>query len=112
MFELLRQRSLLIVENDACGGLQQHAIIVRDLFESPDEDATRLVEQLRFNSRRDQTGDLVVQGLAVDRDFLVHDYQFDGQSLHAPIRVSADQVPDEFDLFRVANAEQNDGRVA
>ena len=68
MFQLLRQRSLLIVQDDARRGLQQHAIVVGNLFEAPDEDATRLVQHLRFNSRGNQAGDLIMQGLVINRN--------------------------------------------
>ena len=71
MFQLLRQSSLFIVEHNPRRGLQQHEIVVRNLFEAPDEDAARLVQHLRFNSGRNQTGDLVLQGLAVNRNVLV-----------------------------------------
>ena len=106
------QSSLFIVQNNSRRGLQEHAVIVGNLFESPDEDAARLVQHLRFNPRRNQTGDLVVQGLAVNRNILVQDDQIHRQPLHAPIGVRLDQLPDDFDLFRVADAEQDDRRVA
>jgi hypothetical protein len=37
-------------------------------------------------------GDLVLQGLAVNRNVLVHDDQIDGQPLHAPVGVRLDQL--------------------
>ena len=50
VFQLFRQRSLLIVQDEARHGLQQHAVFVGDLFEAPDKDAARLVEHLRFDA--------------------------------------------------------------
>src|ERR1035437_6855260 len=83
-----------------------------NLFEAPDEDAARLVQHLRFNSGRNQTGDLVLQGLAVNRNVLIQDDEINGQSFHAPVRVRLDKLPDDFDLLRVADAEQDERRVA
>jgi hypothetical protein len=83
-----------------------------DLLAAPDEDAARLVLHLRLDPRGDQIGDLVVQGLPVDRDVLVQDDQLGRQPLHAPVGVRLDQLPDDLDLLRVADVEQDDRRVA
>ena len=112
MLQLLRQRAVLIVQHDARRGLQQHAVVVGNLFEAPDEDAARLVQHLRLNPGGNQTGDLVLQGLAVNRDVLVQDDEIHRQPLHAPVGVRLDQLPDDLDLLRVADAEQDDRRVA
>ncbi len=85
MFHLLRQSSLLIVQNYACRRLQQHEIVAGNLFEAADKDAAGLVQHLRFNSGRNQTGDHIVQGLAVNRNVFVQYNQFDRQPFHAPV---------------------------
>ena len=111
-FQLLGQRSLFIVQDNARHRLQQHAIVIGDLFEAPDEDAARLVEHLRFDARGNQTGDLVLQGLAINRNVFVQNDQVDRQSLHAPVGVRLDELPDDLDFRRVADAQQDDRRVA
>ena len=94
------KRALLIVQDNPRRGLQQHAVIVGNLFEPPDEDAARLVQHLRLNAGGNQAGDLVLQGLAVDRNVLVQDDQINRQPLHAPVGVRLDELPDDFDLLR------------
>ena len=112
MRQLFLQASLLIVQNNSRRGLQQHAVIVGNLFEAPDEDAARFVQHLRLNAGGNQICDLILQGLAVNRDILVQDDQINRESLHAPIRVRLNQLPDDLDFLRVADAEQDDRRVA
>ena len=82
------------------------------MFEAPDEDAARFVQHLRLDAGGNQTGNLVLQGLAVNRNVLVQDDEIHGQTLHAPIGVRLDQLPHDFDLLRVVDAEQDDRRVA
>ena len=98
LFELFRQHSIFVVQNNPGHGLQQHAIIIRNLFEAPDEDAARLVQHLRFNARGNQTGDLVLQGLAVNRNVFVQNDELDSQPFHAPVGVRLDKLPHNLDL--------------
>ena len=92
LFELVRERSVLIVQDDPGGGLQQHAIVIRNLFETPDENAARFVQHLRFNAGRNQIGDLVMQRLAINRNVFVQNDQLDGQPFRAPVGVRLDQA--------------------
>ena len=112
MLELLRQRAFFVVEDDPGHGLQQYEVFVGNLLEVPDKNAAGLVEHLRLEARGDQAGDPVVERLAVDRNVLVENDQFGGQPLHAPVGVRPDELLHELDLLRVADAEENERRVA
>ena len=61
MVHLLRQSAQLIVQDNARRRLEQHAVIVGNLFEASHEDSAGLVQHLRFNPRRNQIDDLIVQ---------------------------------------------------
>ena len=93
--------------------MQQHEIVVGNLFEASDKDAARLIQQLSFNSGRNQIGYLVVQGLEVNRrNVLIQNDQFYRQSLHTPVRVRKYQLPDDLNFLRVTDTEKDERRVA
>ena len=109
---LFRQGAMFVVQVNPGHGLQQQAVVIGDLLEPPDEDAAGLVQQLRLRPRGDEGDDRIVQGLAVDRDVLVQDDEFDRQSLHAPVGVRLDELPGDLDIGRVADAEQHERVIA
>jgi len=56
MFQLFRQSSLFIVQNNSRRRLQQHTIIIGNLFESPDEDAAGRILDGEKPVGADETG--------------------------------------------------------
>ena len=111
-FQLFGQRSVFIPQDQARHRLQEDAVFTGNLFQAPNKDPARLVHHLRFNPRRDQTDDLVVQGLAIHRSVFVQDDQFDRQAFHAPVGVRLDELLHDLDFGGVADPQQDDRRVA
>ena len=91
---------------------RSNAIFIRDLLETPNENAAGLVEHLRFASGRDQLRDLVLQSLPINRNVFVQNHQLDGQPFRAPVGMRLDQLPNEFDSFPIGDAQEHERRVA
>ena len=87
-------------------------VFVGELFQAPDKDAPRLVEHLGFHACGNQAEDLVLQGLAIHRSVFIENHQVHRQTFHPPIGVGLEELLDEFDSGGVADAEQNDRRIA
>src|SRR5437773_10840181 len=66
VFELFQERAVLVIEDNAGGGLEKNTIVIRDLLETANENAARFVEHLRFAAGRDQRRDLILQILAIN----------------------------------------------
>jgi len=85
------------------------------LLESPGHEyAARLVEHLRLDARkRNQRGDLVLQGTGDKLKLLVHDDE-DPRSnpSDSPVELGLDDCADDFDFLTCHYAQQDDGRVA
>jgi len=60
--QLFGQRSVFIRQDQARDGLEQHPVFAGNLFQAPDKDAARLVEQLVFDARGNQTEDWSCKG--------------------------------------------------
>ena len=92
--------------------LQQHPVLVGDLFRAPHEDSARAIHHMRFDAGGDQSHDLFLQQLPVAGAVLVPDHQVHRQSLEAPIGVRLDELAHQIDVFRVADLQQHDGQIA
>ena len=55
LFELFGKRAMLVIKDDAGGGLQKDTIFIRDLFEPPNENTAGFVEHLGFLAGGDQS---------------------------------------------------------
>ena len=112
LFELLDERAMLVIEHDASSGLEEEPVVVRDLFQSPNENAAGLVQHLRLTPGGDQVLDLILQILPVNRDVFVQDDHLDGQTFRAPVGVRLDHLLHHLDLLRVGDAQDDERRVA
>src|SRR4029077_12632390 len=95
----------------AGGRLEQAAVFAGKLFQTPDKNAARLVEQGGFDACGNQTEDLVLQGLVIDGNVFIENDEVHRQTFHSPVGVSLEQVLDELDSGGVADAKQDDRRV-
>jgi len=68
---LLRQGSVFVIQDNPRHGLQEHAVVVGDLFEPPDENATGLSSICASIPEAIRPMIWSVQGLAVDRNIFV-----------------------------------------
>ena len=109
---LLAQAAARIADDHPGNRLQQHAVLLRQLLRRTHEDAAGPVDHMRFQARRDQAHDLVLQLLAVTGQVLVPDHQIDGQSFQAPVRMRLHQLPHQFDVGRIADLQQHHRVVA
>ena len=110
--DLFRQGPPAVAEDDAGDGLEQRAVLLRDLLRRAHEDAARAIDHLGFEARRDQAQDLVLQHLPVTGAVLVPDHQVHRQSLQAPVGVGLDELAHQLDIGQVADAQQHDRQVA
>ena len=53
-----------------------------------------------------------MQLLDVRGRFLVDDHQIDGELLHAPIFVRAEELSNDVEIVRIVDAHQNDRQIA
>jgi hypothetical protein len=96
--ELLGQGAAAVAEDGARHGLEEHAILIRDLIRRPDEDAAGPIHHMRLHARGDQAQDLVLELLPVTGAVFVPDHQVHGQSLQAPIGMRLHQLLDQRDV--------------
>ena len=110
--DLLHEAAAAVADDGAGDGLQQDAVVVRDLFRAPHEDPARAIDDVRFDAGGDQPHDLILQDLAVSAAILVPDHEVDGQSLQPPVGVRLHQAAHEIDVGRVLDLQQDDRMVA
>ena len=92
--------------------MEQGAVFVRNLFRRAHEDTARTIHQLGLKAHRDQPQDLILQHLAVTGAILVPDHQVHRQSFQTPVGMRLNQLPHQFDIGKVADAQQHDRQVA
>src|SRR6476646_1924709 len=112
LFELFQERAVLVIEDDAGGGLEKNTIVIRDLLETANENAAGFIEHLRFAAGCDQRGNLILQILAVNRNVLVQNHQLDRQTFRAPVGMRLNELAHEFNILQVGDAQKDQRRVA
>ena len=110
--DLLGERPGAVDDHNAGDGLLKDPVLLRHLVGVPDEDAARPVDDVRLRSGGDEPHDLVVQLLAVAGRLLVPDDEVDCEPGEAPVRMCLDELPHQFDLRSVADAQEDDRQVA
>ena len=110
--DLFHQAPAAVGDDGARHGLEQDAVLVRDLLRPPHEDPARPIHHVRFDAGGDQPHDLVLQHLPVAAAVLVPDHEVHRQSLQPPVRVRLHQPAHEIDVLRVADLQQHDRQVA
>ena len=103
---------MLVIEDNAGGGLEKNTIVIRDLLETANKNAAGFIEHLRFAAGCDQRRNLILQVLAINRNVFVQNHQLDRQTFRAPVGMRLDELAHEFDFLRVGDAQKNERRVA
>ena len=98
--DLLDQRSAAVGDDHARDGLQQDAILIRNLFGGAHEDAAGAVDRIGFGAGGDQSHDQVPKPLPVADMVFIPDHQVDHEALQPPVRVAADQLARQVDIAR------------
>ena len=109
---LLCQRAATVGDDRARDGLKQIAVFNRHMFGRTHKNAAWPVDDLRLNTGRNQTHDLVLQQLPVTAAILVPDHQIHHQPLQPPVRMRLDELAHQFDVFRRADLQQHDRQIA
>ena len=110
--DLFHQTSPAVGDDRARDGLEQDAVLVRDLFRPSHEDPARSVHHMRFDASGDQPHDLILQDLPITAAVLVPDHEIHRQSLQPPVRMRLHQPAHEIDVLRVPDLQENDRKIA
>ena len=111
LLHLLDQRASFVGEHDAGGGLQQHPVLLGELFTAAHKDAARAVDEPGLRTGGDEVEDRLVQHLPVDGVVFVPDDEVHVEAVHPPPAVPANRLLHEFELVAIADANQHDRQV-
>ncbi len=113
--ELLRERSVSTQEDGSGRQLERGMIFRREQI-LPDDEDVAVCALLLVSSRRLARPEKRLQGglelLGIGVRLLVHDDEVDGQPLHAPVLVRAEELPDDPAILRLVDADQDDRNLA
>ncbi len=113
-FDLFGETATAAEEDDAGSGLQQAQRFRRGEVGTQDEDASARAARWRLRLRiacADQGLETGLQILDVGGRLLVQDHEIDGQLLHPPIFMSAQQLARDFEIVGVVDPQQDDRQV-
>jgi len=111
-FELLRQRTVAIAEDNPGNRLQKNGVPFEDLVGRAHEDPAGLIDAVGVEAGGDQLRDLFDQGGVATALPLAEDHEVHRQSVQAPIRVAGYKLARQIDIRRVCNAQQHDRQIA
>ena len=111
-FELLFECAIGVSEDHSRDRLQEGAILVAELFGSPNEDTSRSVEGRGIRSGRTESNDQVLQFLTITRIAIVPDDQIHRQSFDPPVAVGLHELPHQLQSLRLSNSQEHNREVA
>src|SRR6266852_5848578 len=109
---LVRETTFAVGDDRSRDALHQDAVFDGNLFGTTDEYASGTIEHVGLDTARDQSHDLIVQQLPVSRMVLVPDHQVDRETLQTPVRMRLNHLPNQIDVGRIADLQQNNGQIA
>jgi hypothetical protein len=111
---LLEEAAATAEENCPGHALQQVAHLDRNQFGAQDEHTPPRVFCRRVSARLARPQYRLQSALkigGVGRGAFVQNHQIDGQSLHPPVLVGAEKLPDDFQMLDLIDAHQDDWQV-
>ena len=110
--DLVRQGAAPVADDGARDRSEQRPVFVRYMLRRAHENATRPIDDVRFDARGNQPHDLFLEHLPVPAAVLIPDHQIRHQTLKAPVGVSLHQLAYQVDIGRVANLQQHNRQIA
>ena len=114
-FELLGEAAAAAEKHRSCRGLEQGTHLDRNQVRAQDEHGSPCAFSLRARPRLARPHQCLQGGLeilSVGRGPFVQDHEIDGQLLHPPVFVGAEQLPDDLQILDLIDPHQDDRQVA